>query len=302
MRWARLVTDYRLCFVARLDSTPPLKCQKKRSYRAPFRSACSVPGRSGLPTARQDRLCERRSTASARPLPICSPQKARSSWSAIRMATRWAKAHKGAGRSPQTWRLVKASTGPSATSSRPSETPGHPRQQSRRRRLHAVRGDHRRALGEVDRRQPDGRGAHLPRACPSNGGARLWRSRQHWFDLAKQPEPGFIDYGACKAAPLLYLTKALAKQYAPTVRVNTVLPGRSGRAWTRPGGIVDQLCGALRHGSRHRGAAVSSGSADADGIGQPADVAHAVVFLASPLARFITGAALDIGGTIRGLI
>ena len=34
----------------------------------------------------------------------------------------------------------------------------------------------------------------------------------------------------------------------------------------------------------------------------PSDVAHAVVFLASPLARFITGAGLDIGGTIRGLI
>lgn len=29
-------------------------------------------------------------------------------------------------------------------------------------------------------------------------------------------------------------------------------------------------------------------------------VAHAIVFLASPLARFITGAGLDIGGTIRG--
>ena len=38
------------------------------------------------------------------------------------------------------------------------------------------------------------------------------------------------------------------------------------------------------------------------GIGNPEDVAHAVVFLASPLARFITGAGLDIGGTIRGLV
>ena len=38
------------------------------------------------------------------------------------------------------------------------------------------------------------------------------------------------------------------------------------------------------------------------GIGHPEDVAHAVIFLASPLARFITGASLDIGGTIRGLI
>jgi NAD(P)-dependent dehydrogenase (short-subunit alcohol dehydrogenase family) len=38
------------------------------------------------------------------------------------------------------------------------------------------------------------------------------------------------------------------------------------------------------------------------GIGDPEDVAHAVVFLASPRARLITGAGLDIGGTIRGLI
>ena len=38
------------------------------------------------------------------------------------------------------------------------------------------------------------------------------------------------------------------------------------------------------------------------GIGTPEDVAHAVVFLASPLAKFITGAGLDVGGTIRGLI
>ena len=37
------------------------------------------------------------------------------------------------------------------------------------------------------------------------------------------------------------------------------------------------------------------------GIGQPEDVANAVVFLASPLAKFITGASLDIGGTLRGL-
>jgi NAD(P)-dependent dehydrogenase (short-subunit alcohol dehydrogenase family) len=38
------------------------------------------------------------------------------------------------------------------------------------------------------------------------------------------------------------------------------------------------------------------------GIGEPQDVAQAVVFLASPLAKFITGASLDIGGTLRGLI
>jgi NAD(P)-dependent dehydrogenase (short-subunit alcohol dehydrogenase family) len=38
------------------------------------------------------------------------------------------------------------------------------------------------------------------------------------------------------------------------------------------------------------------------GFGEPADVANAAVFLASPLAKFITGSNLDLGGTLRGLI
>ena len=121
-------------------------------------------------------------------------------------------------------------------------------------------------------------------------------------DLAKQPEPTFMDYGVCKSG-LLYLTKALAKQYAPVVRVNTVLPGPIwSRMWTRPGGIVDQL---IQHYGVERDEAVKRFLADRQmpmGIGQPEDVAHAVVFLASPLAKFITGASLDIGGTIRGLV
>jgi NAD(P)-dependent dehydrogenase (short-subunit alcohol dehydrogenase family) len=121
-------------------------------------------------------------------------------------------------------------------------------------------------------------------------------------DLAKQPEPGFVDYGTCKAG-LLYLSKALAKQYAPAVRVNTVLPGPIwSRMWTRPGGIVDQL---VQHYGLDRDASVKQFLNDRQmpmGIGDPEDVAHAVVFLASPLAKFITGASLDIGGTIRGLI
>ena len=121
-------------------------------------------------------------------------------------------------------------------------------------------------------------------------------------DLAKQPEPGFVDYGACKAA-LLYVTKALAKQYAPAVRVNAVLPGPIwSRMWTRPGGIVDQL---VQHYGLDRDASVKRFLEDRQmpmGIGHPEDVAHAVVFLASPLAKFITGAGLDIGGTLRGLV
>jgi NAD(P)-dependent dehydrogenase (short-subunit alcohol dehydrogenase family) len=121
-------------------------------------------------------------------------------------------------------------------------------------------------------------------------------------DLAKQPEPTLMDYGVCKAG-LLYLTKALAKQYAPAVRVNAVLPGPIWtRMWTRPGGIVDQL---VAHYGVDRDAAVKRFLEDRYlplGIGQPEDVAHAIVFLASPLAKMITGATLDIGGTLRSLI
>ena len=140
--------------------------------------------------------------------------------------------------------------------------------------------------------------ALMPRMAARGSGAVV----NTGSDLAKQPEPGFVDYGACKAA-LLYVTKALAKQYAPGVRVNTVLPGPIwSRMWTRSGGIVDQL---VAHYGTDRDTAVQRFLQDRQmpmGIGQPADVAHAAVFLASPLARFITGAALDIGGTIRGLI
>src|SRR5690606_4085346 len=139
----------------------------------------------------------------------------------------------------------------------------------------------------------------LPRMVERGGGAVVITGS----DLAKQPEPGFMDYGAFKAG-LLYLTKALAKQYAPRVRVNAVLPGPIwSRMWTRPGGIVDQLV--EQYGTSDRDEAVARFLYDRQmpmGIGEPVDVAHAAVFLASPLARFITGAALDIGGTIRGLI
>jgi NAD(P)-dependent dehydrogenase (short-subunit alcohol dehydrogenase family) len=140
--------------------------------------------------------------------------------------------------------------------------------------------------------------ALVPTMAEQGGGAVVITGS----DLAKQPEPGFMDYGACKSA-LLYLAKALAKQYAPGVRVNTVLPGPIwSRMWTRTGGIVDQL---VQHYGLNRDESVKRFLEDRQmpmGIGQPEDVAHAVVFLASPRARFISGAALDIGGTIRGLI
>ena len=140
--------------------------------------------------------------------------------------------------------------------------------------------------------------ALIPKMAERGGGAVV----NTGSDLAKQPEPTLMDYGVCKSG-LLYLTKALAKQYAPHVRVNAVLPGPIWtRMWTRPGGIVDQL---VAHYGVDQDAALKRFLEDRQlplGIGQPEDVAHAVVFLASPLAKFINGASLDIGGTLRGLV
>jgi NAD(P)-dependent dehydrogenase (short-subunit alcohol dehydrogenase family) len=141
--------------------------------------------------------------------------------------------------------------------------------------------------------------ALLP-AMAKNGSASVVNTGS---DLAKQPEPALMDYGVCKAG-VLYLTKALAKQYAPHVRVNAVLPGPVWtRMFTRPGGLVDQLV--AHYGTADGDAAVKRFLEDRYlplGIAQAEDVANAIVFLASPLAKFITGSTLDIGGTLRGLI
>lgn len=121
-------------------------------------------------------------------------------------------------------------------------------------------------------------------------------------DLAKQPEPMPMEYGVAKAG-LLYLTKALAKEFAPNVRINAVCPGPIWtRLWSRPGGIVDQL--AHKYGL-DRDAALEKYLQDRHlplGMGEPKDVAHAIVFFASPVAKSITGSTLDIGGTLRGLV
>jgi len=118
-------------------------------------------------------------------------------------------------------------------------------------------------------------------------------------DLGRQPEPVPIDYGLFKIG-VLHLTKSLAKAYAPKVRVNAVSPGP---VWTGlfslPGGIADQI--GAQFGLDREGA-VKKFLEDRYmplGFGEPADVANAVVFLASPLAKFITGANLDLGGTLR---
>jgi 3-oxoacyl-[acyl-carrier protein] reductase len=99
-----------------------------------------------------------------------------------------------------------------------------------------------------------------------------------------QPAPVHGAYGTSKAA-LLQLVRAAANEYGPQgVRVNAVCPGlidRPGLADDWPEGVA-----------RWRAAA------PLERLGTPADVADACVLLASPLARWITGAALVVDGGV----
>ena len=93
--------------------------------------------------------------------------------------------------------------------------------------------------------------------------------------------PGHPAYAAAKGA-LCALGRQLAVEYGPDVRVNTVLPGPVlTAAWD---GISEQA----------REASVNATVAKR--LGDPAEVAAAVAFLASSDASFITGASLVVDG------
>jgi 3-oxoacyl-[acyl-carrier protein] reductase len=123
-------------------------------------------------------------------------------------------------------------------------------------------------------------------------------------DLGRQPEAIPADYAAMKAA-LLSLTKSLARAEAPAIRINAVAPGPIWTPfWTNPGGFADSL--AAVHGMPAREAVeheMKLRQLPLARMGEPEEVANVIVFLASPLASFVTGSVWGIdGGSIRSLI
>ncbi|MBI2168890.1 MAG: SDR family oxidoreductase [Actinobacteria bacterium] len=98
-----------------------------------------------------------------------------------------------------------------------------------------------------------------------------------------RPSPGTAAYGAAKAG-LLNLTRSLAQEWAPKVRVNCVTAGPV---------LTDET---EQHYGGDAGLAAMAGTIPLGRLCEPADVADACLFLASPLARFVTGANLVLDG------
>ena len=98
-----------------------------------------------------------------------------------------------------------------------------------------------------------------------------------------RPSPGSAAYGAAKAG-LLNLTTSLAVDYAPKVRVNAVTAGL----------IVTEQAH-LFYGDDEGIAAVGA-TVPLGRMGTPEDIAGVCLFLASPLAAYVSGANILVHG------
>lgn len=100
---------------------------------------------------------------------------------------------------------------------------------------------------------------------------------------ALRPSPGTVAYAAAKAG-LLAVTATLAMEWAPVVRVNAVSPGavRTEKS---------HLFYGDDEGVARVGATIPMGR-----LAEPGDVGDACLYLASPLAAYVTGANILVHG------
>ncbi|MGW2326957.1 SDR family oxidoreductase [Streptomyces sp. NPDC001700] len=98
-----------------------------------------------------------------------------------------------------------------------------------------------------------------------------------------RPSPGTAAYGAAKAG-LDSLARTLAVEWAPAIRVNTLVLG-----------MVHTELAHLHYGDETGVAAVSR-TVPLGRLATPAEAGDACVFLASDLAAYITGASLAVHG------
>ena len=98
-----------------------------------------------------------------------------------------------------------------------------------------------------------------------------------------RPSPGSAAYGAAKAG-LTHLVTSLAIEWAPKVRINSLIVGlvATEQAESHYGGAA--------------GIAAVAATVPMKRMGTPSDVAGACLFLGSDLAAFVSGAALSVHG------
>ena len=103
---------------------------------------------------------------------------------------------------------------------------------------------------------------------------------------AFETKPHFVAYATSKGA-LLTLTRALAVELAPCVRVNAVIPSATDTGMLRAGfeGNPEGLAELGRYHPMGR-------------IARPEEIAAVIAFLGSEAASFMTGSAISVDGGI----
>ncbi|HXJ34998.1 MAG TPA: glucose 1-dehydrogenase [Candidatus Eisenbacteria bacterium] len=100
--------------------------------------------------------------------------------------------------------------------------------------------------------------------------------------ISRLIDPGFIAYGTSKAA-LNYMTRALAAEVAPTVRVNAIAVGAVDTSALRPF-LNEDLEAKMASMTPMRR------------IGQPEDIALMALYLASSASSWVTGKIFEVDG------
>ncbi|MGD8441163.1 MAG: SDR family oxidoreductase [Holophagae bacterium] len=103
--------------------------------------------------------------------------------------------------------------------------------------------------------------------------------------LAEHPLPGMAAYNVSKAG-LNHLTRCLAAEWAPTVRVNAVMPAVVDTPIHATRGMTDDQVAAM--GAQH----------PLGRVGRPSDIASMVLYLLSDAASWMTGAVIPVDGGI----